>query len=170
MTNTDLAWQLEQRRLITETLQAYCAHVDRNDPAALVAEVFTPDGTFMLGAHHAVVGSDNLAKMFAKTLAAFSATSHHLSNVSVVLDGDDRATSTAYIYAWHLMATDRRRVEIWGRYYDELVRTPQGWRISCRRLGCAGSDGWEGAPFELTERLPSPADTPSPQIQRLAKG
>lgn len=168
MTNPDLAWQLEQRRLITETLQAYCFYVDRNDPAGLVANVFAPEGSFMLGSNRAVSGPDNLARMFAKTLASFSATSHHLSNVSIELVDDDHATSTAYIYAWHRTAVEGRRVEIWGRYFDEHVRTAAGWRIAVRRLGCAGADGWESVPFEMIERLANPKDTPSPEITRLA--
>ena len=67
-------WELEQRRLVTETLLDYCTYVDRNDPATLVAEVFAPDGRFELGSRHAVVGRENLARMFAKTLAAFRRT------------------------------------------------------------------------------------------------
>ena len=158
-------WELEQRRLIGETLVAYCEHVDRNDPATLVAEVFTPDAAFELGPDHAVVGRDDLAKMFAKTLCGFTATSHHLSNVRVELEGQDRARAAAAVYAWH-QTLDGRRVEVWGRYHDQLHLTAQGWRIAVRRISAAGADGWWGAPFELLERLPNPVDPPSPAIQR----
>ena len=160
-----VVWELEQRRLIGETLQDYCELVDRNDPTALVHRVFTPDGVFELGAGRAVVGRDNLARMFAKTLAAFTATSHHLSNVRISFDGDDRAQSSAYVYAWH-RSLEGDRIEAWGRYHDRLVRIEEGWRIDNRHLSMAGSDGWENAPFEVVERLANPADTPSPTIQR----
>jgi SnoaL-like domain len=158
-------WELEQRRQITETLMDYCHFVDRNDPAALVDKVFCADGCFELGARHAV-GSENLARMFAKTLAAFTATSHHLSNVRIRFTDDDTAESTAYVYAWHIAVGDRRRIDLWGRYRDNLRCTAQGWRIANRRLTVAGSDGWQDPPFDLAERLPNPADTPSPVITK----
>ena len=160
-----IVWELEQRRLITETLQDYCEHVDRNDPASLVKLVFTDDAVFELGSSHAVVGSENLAAMFARTLAPFTRTSHHLSNVKVRFDADTEATTSAYVYAWH-QQTDGKRVEVWGRYHDRLRLTPHGWRIANRHLSMVGYDGWDKAPFELAERLPSPAELPSPRVTR----
>jgi len=159
-------WEILQRQSICETLINYCIQVDRNDPAQLVQQVFCEDGCFELGARHAVVGHENLRLMFGKTLAAFSATSHHISNIIIRFAETDRAESTAYIYAWHLLASNGRRVDLWGRYQDELRLTPKGWRISRRRLSAAGSDGWENAPFEKSERLPNPQQTPSPVITR----
>lgn len=167
-TRTDLARvvrELEQRRLITEVLQEYCTLVDRNDPATLVERVFAPDATFELGSRHAVVGRGELAKLFARTLAAFTATSHHVSNVRIAFDGEQAATSNAYVYAWH-RTLDGRRVDIWGRYDDRLVLLDEGWRIATRHLTMAGHDGWIDAPFEQVERLPNPVETPSPVVQR----
>lgn len=160
-----MLWELEQRRLVEECLLDYCLHVDRNDPEALVEQVFAPDAAFELGSRHAVVGRDDLAKMFAKTLAAFTATSHHLSNVRITLEGRDRATATAYVYAWHRTVAGER-VEVWGRYADELVLGAAGWRISRRCLAMAGTDGWVEAPFEAVDRQPNPLDPPSPKFQR----
>ena len=160
-----LVWELEQRRLITDTLTAYCTLVDRNDPAALVERVFSEDGCVELGARHAVVGRTELIKLFARTLAGFEATSHHLSNVVIDLHGDDSATATSSVYAWH-RTVDGRRVEAWGRYADRLQLGPDGWRIAVRRLSMAGSDGWRDAPFEQIERLPNPSATPAPTVLR----
>lgn len=174
-----LVWESEQRRLITETLLDYCELVDRNDPAGLVDRVFAPGGAFELGSSRAVVGRENLAKMFARTLAAFSATSHHLSNVriSFTTEGDQtaptiqtdpaptRAHATAFIYAWH-RTVGGEQVEVWGRYADTLVRTGTGWRIESRRATTAGAEGWANAPFEFIDRLPNPTETPSPEVQR----
>jgi ketosteroid isomerase-like protein len=165
MDEARLTWELEQRRLITETLLDYCEHVDRNDPATLVAKVFAEDGAFELGSGRAVVGREQLAAMFAKTLCAFTATSHHLSNVRIELEGDDRARSTAYVYAWH-RALDGRRIDAWGRYRDQLRRTGEGWRITVRHLSMAGTDGWPDPPFEQVARLPNPVAPPSPVIER----
>lgn len=160
-------WELKQRELIMETLSNYCTLVDRNDTAQLAEQVFCEDGRFELGERHAVIGRENLRRMFAKTLAAFSSTSHHVSNVVIRVTGPDSATSTAYVYAWHLQVADGRRVDLWGRYLDQLALTPQGWRIKARRLLAAGSDGWANAPFQRPERLPNPAETPSPEVTRI---
>ena len=161
-----LVWELEQRRLIAEVLLDYSHFVDRNDPQGLVAQVFCPDGCFELGSRHAVIGRAELALMFARTLAPFSRTSHHVTNIKVTFTGAETAESTAYVYAWHVTAAEGRRIDLWGRYHDRHRLTTEGWRIANRRLTVAGSVGWIDPPFELAERLPSPADTPSPKITR----
>jgi len=167
MANLERAvWELVNTRLVEETLFNYSYYVDRNDPAGLVEHVFAEDGCFELGSKHAVVGRKDLALMFAKTLAPFTATSHHVSNVVVRFEGDDRAESTAYVYAWHTSAADGHRIDLWGRYHDRLRLTAAGWRIANRRLTVAGSDGWESPPFEVIERLKSPAELPSPVVTR----
>ena len=159
-------WEVVQRQLITETLQDYCHYVDRNDPAGIVEHVFCTDGAFELGARHAVVGHEQLILMFAKTLAPFEMTSHHLSNVRIRFTGDASAESTAYVYAWHVAAAGGKRIDLWGRYRDQLRLTDAGWRIASRRLTVAGSDGWDNPPFDLSERLPNPVNPPSPRITR----
>lgn len=164
---TRLVWELEQRRLIEQTLLDYAYFVDRNDPASLVDAVFTPDGRFRLGSRHAVRGHENLARMFARTLAVFSQTSHHVSNIRVSFIDDTTASATAYVYAWHVSVDDGRRIDLWGRYSDELSLTDKGWRISSRHLRVAGTDGWIDPPFEIIERLPNPTDVPAPDIERL---
>jgi hypothetical protein len=161
-----LVWELEQRRLIVDLLADYSHFVDRNDAALLVSRVFCEDGCFELGSGHAVIGRADLALMFARTLAPFSRTSHHVSNIKVTLTGPDTAKSTAYVYAWHLTLAEGRRIDLWGRYHDRHRLTDEGWRIENRRLTVAGSDGWIDPPFEPSERLPSPAETPSPRITR----
>lgn len=166
-TGDRLLWETVQRQLITETLQDYSYYVDRNDPANLVEKVFCADGAFELGARHAVVGREELAKMFAKTLAVFTATSHHVSNIRIRFQGDERAESTAYVYAWHRSVDDRHRIDLWGRYQDSLRLTPEGWRIAVRRLVAAETDGWHNPPFAGLERLANPVDPPSPKITRL---
>ena len=161
----DLSWQLEQRRLITENMLDYCEYVDGNEPVLLATNVFAPDGVFELGSTHSVRGRDNLAKMFSRALAAFSATSHHLSNVKISFDGPNRATSSAYVYAWHRTVAGQR-AEVWGRYHDQHILLQEGWRIAVRHLLAAGADGWDGPAFELIKRKPNPENPPSPGIER----
>ena len=161
-----LIWELEQRRLIAEVLIDYSHFVDRNDPDGLVARVFCEDGCFELGSRHAVIGRADLALMVARTLAPFSRTSHHVTNIKVTVTGAETAESTAYVYAWHLTVAGGRRIDLWGRYHDRHRLTAEGWRIANRRLTVAGSDGWIDPPFELSERLPNPQETPAPKITR----
>ena len=161
-----LLWEAVQRQLITETLQDYSYYVDCNDPANLVEKVFCADGVFELGARHAVIGRAELAKMFAKTLAVFAATSHHVSNIRIRFQGDEHAESSAYVYAWHRRADDGHRIDLWGRYQDSLRLTADGWRIAVRRLAAAETDGWHNAPFAGLPRLANPVDPPSPKITR----
>lgn len=57
--------------------------------------------------------------------------SHHVTNEMVAVRGDDadRAEATS------LWLAPRRDGRVWsGQYRDELVRTPDGWRISHRVL------------------------------------
>lgn len=160
-------WELEQRRLIEETLLNYAHFVDRNDPGSLANEVFAEDGCFELGSRQAVVGREDLKLMFAKTLAVFSRTSHHISNIRIRFTSDETAESSAYVYAWHITADETgRRIDLWGRYHDRLRLTSGGWRIANRHLSVAGTDGWLNPPFELAERLANPTDTPNPKIVR----
>ena len=136
-----LVWELEQRRLIAEVLIDYCFFVDRNDPQGLVARVFCEHGCFELGSRHAVIGRADLALMFARTLAPFSRTSHHVTNIKMTFTGADTAESTAYVYAWHLTVAEGRRIDLWGRYHDRHRLTAEGWRIELRRLTVAGKIG-----------------------------
>lgn len=160
-------WRLEQGRLIEETLLDYAFYVDRNDPTSLAEKVFCEDGRFELGSQHAVQGRKNLALMFARTLSKFSATSHHVSNVRVRISSNTTATASAYVYAWHAAAEDGQRIDLWGRYHDDLRLTPGGWRIAARRLTVVATDGWTDPPFELVDRLPNSDDTPPPKVTRI---
>ena len=158
--------ELQDQEAIRTLLAEYCRHVDRNDADALATRVFAEDGCFELGARHAVIGRENLRRMFARTLCVFSATSHHVSNIVIRMTGPDTAESTAYVYAWHRHVDNDRRIDLWGRYQDQHRRTGDGWRIQNRRLTVAGSDGWDNPPFEGVERLPNPTETLPPTITR----
>ena len=58
------------------------------------------------------------------------------------LDGD-RARSTCYLQAQHVGTGTEGgdHFIIAGRYDDELVRTPDGWRIRDRRLDIVWTSG-----------------------------
>src|SRR5258708_28624641 len=140
------------RAEITDLLHRYCRGLDRNDPEAVVA-VFTDDCVVELfdDIDGTTRGTAEMRARLPQRYSHFAATSHHLSNVQIELQGLDRATSVSYLYAWHRFA-DGREGEIWGQYHDALVRTPDGWRIAARRLRVAGQRNFDRRWFR-TERL-----------------
>jgi hypothetical protein len=65
-------------------------------------------------------------------------TYHRLSNFVIAVDGD-RATARSYVHAVLQAVPDDGAswVEAVGHYDDELVRTPDGWRIARRATSIA---------------------------------
>jgi ketosteroid isomerase-like protein len=132
--------ELIDRQSITELIYAYCDHFDRNEPAE-VAALFTADATVDYGPESAtIVGADAIASTITIGLErTFAATSHHVSNIQITLDGADRAHAVTYLYAWHRYVDGSPDGELWGRYHHRFVRTGDGWRISELVLTAAGA-------------------------------
>jgi 3-phenylpropionate/cinnamic acid dioxygenase small subunit len=69
-----------------------------------------------------------------KMMSAFPVTQHLMSNIEVQLDGD-RATARTMVTNPQGAATREGPLHFFfvgGRYDDEFVRTPDGWRIAKR--------------------------------------
>jgi ketosteroid isomerase-like protein len=132
--------ELLDRQAITDLIHAYCYHFDRNEPAE-VAALFTPDATVDYGPEAAtIVGADAIAATISIGLEqTFAATSHHVSNIQITLEGGDRARSVTYLYAWHRYVDGSPDGELWGRYLHRFVRTDAGWRIAELVLQAAGT-------------------------------
>jgi len=132
--------ELLDRQAITDLIHAYCAHFDRNEPAE-VAALFTAGATVDYGPEsETIVGAHAIARTIAVGLArTFAATSHHVSNIQITLEGADRARSVTYLYAWHRYVDGSPDGELWGRYHHRFERTAEGWRISELLLTAAGS-------------------------------
>jgi uncharacterized protein (TIGR02246 family) len=142
---------------IGETLARYAYAVDDGD-ADGVAAVFTEDGELDVGNGVVISGRAALLEFFRNRLARYTASSHHLSNIRIQVDGD-RASSVCYVYAriWPVDAAEPG--ELWARYSDELVCAGEAWSIERRRLRAAG---WHGFPMfddqpDLFERYRSDA-------------
>ena len=77
-------------------------------------------------------------------LGSLDASQHIVSNQQVAIDGDT-ATCRCYLHAQHtLRGTEGGdNFIVAGRYDDKLVRTPDGWRITFRKLS---GDWTEGNP------------------------
>jgi hypothetical protein len=81
------------------------------------------------------------AMLSAENPDAFLATSHNNANVLVEFAGPDRAEVKTSLYAWHRPASGPQP-QVWGYYFDEMVRTPDGWRIAKRQLRISGEENF----------------------------
>jgi 3-phenylpropionate/cinnamic acid dioxygenase small subunit len=128
---------------ITQLLYRYARAIDGRDWKAL-ERVFTPDARI----HYAVErGADlrfaELGPWLAKAMTIFKATQHVISNPLVELAGD-AARCTSYLTGTHVQVRRDGREVLTTEgsvYTDELVRTPQGWRIAARKLERLWVDG-----------------------------
>ena len=136
--------QVADRLEIIELTHRYCWALD-SKAWELLDDVFVPDATAELRSAP-LIGRDAIRDRIRNAISKLDATQHTVSNhlVTVGIDGDDdRASSRTYLHSQHL----RTGVEggelyvIAGRYEDELVRTPDGWRIQFRRLVTVWSEG-----------------------------
>lgn len=146
MTDTVIDPQLRQiidRQQIQDLLHTYCREVDLCHPAGITA-LFTEDAVGDYGSRLGGVmrGRGELFAFFSG-LRLFTGTSHHLSNIVITFDGPDRAHSESVLFAWHRFPGDAQDAFLYARYIDELVRTPEGWRIARRVLRMAGQTGFD---------------------------
>jgi hypothetical protein len=59
-------------------------------------------------------------------------TQHRISNPAITVEGD-RASARTYVDLLAMTPDGSAGMTSVGWYDDELVRTPQGWRIASRR-------------------------------------
>ncbi len=131
--------ELADRQAISEVLYAYAERFDRNDPEG-VAELFTPDAVIDYNPDTPNVIGAEVARTIAVGLRElFTATSHHISNITIRFDGPDTAESLCYVDAWHRYHDGSPDGFLWGRYQTRFVRTAAGWRIRELLLQGAGT-------------------------------
>jgi hypothetical protein len=114
--------------------------------------VFTPDARI----HYAVergaeLSFRELVPWLARALAIFKATQHVITNPLVELAGD-AARSTSYLTGTHVQVrVDGEEVLTTegSVYTDQLVRSPEGWRIAARKLERIWVDGTYLGPDEV---------------------
>ena len=125
--------KLMSRWSIEEILLDYARGMDRSDEA-LALSCFWPESTHKHG------GFDGKSTAFigfaAKIIAQLKLAAHHISNISVEVDGD-RALTECYYHAYHVRdAKDGSGDEIamfYGRYIDLFERRDGVWKIIRRR-------------------------------------
>lgn len=122
-------------RAIEQLMVRYAERIDANDPEGAAA-CFAEDG---IGKYWGVFhGRKEISEALAMILSMFSATSHHLTNIGIKLEGD-KATAMSYVYAFHRIVGTGEPLHYWGRWVDRLVRTEEGWLLAEREVVGVGS-------------------------------
>jgi hypothetical protein len=132
MDEATLAAHLDRQAVVDVTI-AYCWALDRNEYERL-RDVFLPDATARLGDTECD-GIDAIVARVDRALTPLHDSQHLISNHEVSIDGDT-ATSRCYLHAQHVARPNDPEAlfVVAGRYEDQLVRTPAGWRIRRRVL------------------------------------
>lgn len=121
------------REGILQAFSAYSLAVDRHEWDRM-AEAFVPDGTWILADGSEFHGLDAIverAQWGAERAPADCL--HQVFNVFVRVDGDTAEADSDWLY-YGQPAGGTWGVVSWGHYEDQLVRTPEGWRLSVRRI------------------------------------
>jgi hypothetical protein len=118
----------------------YCEIIDRavDDPAstsalsALLAEDCTSEYGF-----GSIAGLGEIIRFGAESAASVDMFWHAVATPRIEVDGDTAKAS------WTVMARSRRKgaaepVIVFGRYVDELRRTPAGWRFTAMNFEIQG--------------------------------
>jgi 3-phenylpropionate/cinnamic acid dioxygenase small subunit len=122
----------EDRQDISDLLIRYATGIDRRD-WPLFRTVFTADCELDygdIGTWHSV---DEVADFMEQVHAPAGYTMHRMSNQVIAVDGDS-ASARTYIDGLIMAPDNASGVNAIGFYDDEMVRTPDGWRIARRRF------------------------------------
>lgn len=117
------------KQAIAETLHRYCHAMDRIDPE-LGSQVWHPGGQAHYGPNIFDGAASDFLKQTFELHRRAQGTSHQLSNILIVVDGD-AATSESYVHACIRM--DGNDIVVRGRYLDTWSCRDGEWRIDERR-------------------------------------
>lgn len=117
---------------ITEVLLRYATAIDTKD-WDLFRSCFTDD----VDADYGEIGrwSDvgSITEFMAAVHEAMRDTKHMLHNMVIDMIDAGHATAVTYVHTVQALAADPKQwVDAVGQYRDELVATPDGWRITRR--------------------------------------
>ena len=159
----DLSWLLDRTRIV-EVISRYAAGLDARD-WELWRSVFPEETVFDLSSWNDVPGrllnTDRVVAAQARMFAELSVTQHFITNHRVEITGDS-ARVLAHMRAEHWIDTTDEdqcaRYTMFGYYDDDLIRTPDGWKISRMQLRVTRTQGdrWvmEEAQRRMQEKRP----------------
>ncbi len=122
------------RVLIQEMTSHYARAVDYCEIDGM-DDLFTEDCR-VLGVGNAgpIEGLSAWKAWLRNALERFGATQHFFGNHFIIVE-DDEASMRSSLQATHVIKADpKETLVLLATYYDELVRTPDGWRIREHRL------------------------------------
>lgn len=133
ISSADLHRVLDERNIVA-VATAYTWALDEHRWDDL-RTVFAPDATADLGSSSRLVGIDAIIDRVSTALGPLDDSQHLVGNHQIVVDGGC-ATHRCYLQAQHIRhaAPGGPNYIVAGRYEDDLVRTPDGWRITHRTL------------------------------------
>ena len=132
--------EIPDKQHIRELQNRYSYAIDSGQYHKL-DDMFTPDATY-----HFVTGStDNLEALkntIRDALQPLTSSQHINGNQWAEITGD-HATAGCYftVHMFKEGVADGEHFEMGGRYDDELLRTPDGWRFTNRTITIMWSDG-----------------------------
>ena len=120
---------MKDRIDITDVLYRYASTIDRFDTKGL-RRTLADDLWAQYGNAEPLIGGDAVASWIAQSIALVIWQHHLLSVYHVDVDGD-HARALVYHTSHQVFADDPKTAKVLvGRYYNELRRTPYGWKIS----------------------------------------
>ena len=135
--------EVSDRIEIQDLLVRYTRAIDEKD-WGLLDQCFVPDAQLDYRSSGGIQGAyPEVRGWLEKALAPFPMTVHYITNSEVRLDGDRATARTAVLNPMGFGNPDGSlHLFTVGAYYvDELVRTPEGWRIASRREDQAFMEG-----------------------------
>jgi ketosteroid isomerase-like protein len=132
---------LLDERDITRLCYRYGTALDERDWARL-RTCFTDDAVTVYEGLGQYEGYPAIEDVCRAALGRLDRSHHLIGNVTVETDGDT-ATAQCYLHAQHVKAgtPGGDLYVVAGRYTDQLVRTPDGWRFTRRHLETWWTDG-----------------------------
>jgi 3-phenylpropionate/cinnamic acid dioxygenase small subunit len=130
---------------IAEVLIRYATGIDSKD-WPLLRSCWTDEIDVDYGDLGHFATAEALTDLMRQIHDGMGPTYHRITNVVITADSD-RATARSYVHAILMAMPDDSAswVEALGHYDDELVRTPDGWRISRRTAHIARVQSGAGA-------------------------
>lgn len=128
---TERAVDRDTRDAVTDLLIRYATAIDRRD-WELLRSCFTEDCDADYGETGHWHGRDELVTWMASTHDPLGPTAHRITNVALRQEpGLVRAQS--YVHGVVVVPDRSATVHAYGWYEDEVVVTPDGWRVRRRR-------------------------------------
>jgi 3-phenylpropionate/cinnamic acid dioxygenase small subunit len=135
---TAAALDPDDRQQVTDVLVRYATAIDRRD-WDLLRTCFIDDCDADYGEYGHWHGGSEIAEWMEKSHVSLGSSIHLITNVALAPMGD-AVTACCYIHGVVLTEDRAAAIHAFGRYDDELVSTPEGWKIARRRYTAVNAE------------------------------